>query len=65
LASDAPDKVDQVLAIFRACQVDVWAAALKQKYMQEALAHLEAIAVVEARKKPLIDLANYLMNRNK
>jgi len=63
LASDAPDKVDQVLAIFKACKVDAWAEDLKQKYMQEALAHLEAIAVVEARKKPLIDLANYLMNR--
>ena len=63
LASDAPDKVDQVLGIFKACKVDAWAADLKQQYMQEALAHLEAIAVVEARKKPLIDLANYLMNR--
>lgn len=63
LASDAADKVDQVLAIFKACKVDAWAADLKQQYMQEALAHLEAIAVVEARKKPLIDLANYLMNR--
>lgn len=63
LASDAADKVDQVLAIFKACKVDAWAEDLKQKYMQEALAHLEAIAVVEARKKPLIDLANYLMNR--
>ena len=65
LASDAPDKVDQVLGIFKACKVDAWAEALKQNYMQEALAHLEAIAVVEARKKPLIDLANFLMNRNK
>jgi geranylgeranyl diphosphate synthase type II len=63
LASDAPDKVDQVLNIFKACKVDAWAEDLKQQYMQEALAHLEAIAVVEARKKPLIDLANYLMNR--
>ena len=65
LASDPVDKVEQVLAIFKACKVDAWAADLKQQYMQEALAHLEAIAVVEARKKPLIDLANYLMNRNK
>ena len=63
LTSDAAHKVEQVLAIFKACKVDAWAADLKQKYMQEALAHLEAIAVVEARKKPLIDLANYLMNR--
>ena len=63
LESDAVDKVEQVLAIFKACKVDAWAEDLKQKYMQEALDHLEAIAVVEARKKPLIDLANYLMNR--
>jgi geranylgeranyl diphosphate synthase type II len=63
LTSDPADKVEQVLAIFKACKVDAWAEALKQKYMQEALAHIEAIAVVEARKKPLIDLANYLMNR--
>jgi geranylgeranyl diphosphate synthase type II len=63
LISDPADKVEQVLAIFKDCKVDAWAEALKQKYMQEALAHLEAIAVVEARKKPLIDLANYLMNR--
>ena len=63
LASDPDDKVDQVLDIFRACKVDAWAEDLKQKYMQEALEHLESIAVVSARKKPLIDLANYLMNR--
>lgn len=63
LTSDPVDKVDQVLAIFRACKVDAWAENLKQKYMQEAFAHLEAIAVVSARKKPLIDLANFLMNR--
>ena len=63
LTTDPADKVEQVLAIFKDCKVDAWAEALKQKYMQEALAHLEAIAVVEARKKPLIDLANYLMNR--
>ena len=63
LTSDPADKVEQVLAVFKDCKVDAWAEALKQKYMQEALAHLEAIAVVEARKKPLIDLANYLMNR--
>jgi geranylgeranyl diphosphate synthase type II len=63
LDSDATDKVEKVLTIFKACKVDAWAEDLKQKYMQEALAHLEAIAVVEARKKPLIELANYLMNR--
>ena len=63
LASDAVDKVEKVLSIFRDCKVDAWAENLKQQYMQEALAHLDAIAVVEVRKKPLIDLAYYLMNR--
>jgi len=64
LSSNAPDKVEKVLAIFKSCGVDAWAEASKAKYMQEAFAHLESIAVVSDRKKPLIELANYLMNRN-
>ena len=62
---DYSDKVEKVLAIFNACGVAAWAENLKAKYMQEAFAHLESIAVVSSRKQPLIDLANYLMNRNK
>jgi geranylgeranyl diphosphate synthase type II len=65
IATNNEDKVKKVLAIFNACGVAQWAQDLKAKYMQEALEHLEAIAVVSARKQPLIDLANYLMNRNK
>ncbi|NBU82893.1 MAG: polyprenyl synthetase family protein, partial [Flavobacteriaceae bacterium] len=49
LSSDPADKVEQVLAIFKACKVDAWAEDLKQKYMQEALAHLEAIAVANGK----------------
>ena len=64
LSSNAPDKVEKVLAIFKSCGVDAWAEASKAKYMQEAFAHLESIALVSDRKKPLIELANYLMNRN-
>jgi len=64
LNSNPPDKVEKVLAIFKSCGVDAWAEASKAKYMQEAFAHLESIAVVSDRKKPLIELANYLMNRN-
>ena len=64
LISNAPDKVEKVLAIFKSCGVDDWAEGSKAKYMQEAFAHLESIAVVSDRKKPLIELANYLMNRN-
>lgn len=65
LATNNEDKVEKVLAIFNACGVAKWAEDLKAKYMQEAFEHLEAIAVVNARKQPLKDLANYLMNRNK
>ena len=62
--STASDKVEKVLEIFRECGVDQWAENLKATYLQEAFDHLEAIAVVSARKQPLIELANYLMNRN-
>ena len=57
--------IQKVLAIFNACGVGEWAENLKAKYLQEAFDHLESIAVVSARKQPLIELANYLMNRNK
>jgi geranylgeranyl diphosphate synthase type II len=65
LNNDEPQKVEKVLAIFNACGVGAWAENLKAKYLQEAFDHLESIAVVSARKQPLIELANYLMNRNK
>ena len=64
LSFNTPDKVEKVVAIFKSCGVDAWAEASKAKYMQEAFEHLESIAVVSDRKKPLIELANYLMNRN-
>jgi geranylgeranyl diphosphate synthase type II len=64
LNTNTEDKVEKVLAIFKACGVDAWAEDLKAKYLKEAFEHLEAIAVVSNRKQPLIELANYLMNRN-
>jgi geranylgeranyl diphosphate synthase type II len=64
LKTNTEDKVEKVLAIFKACGVDAWAEDLKAKYLNEAFEHLEAIAVVSNRKQPLIELANYLMNRN-
>ena len=65
LKNDDAQKVDKVLAIFNECGVGAWAENLKAKYLQEAFGHLESIAVVSARKQPLIDLANYLMSRNR
>ena len=57
------DKVAQVLSIFKACNVDAWAKELKEKYLQTALQHLEDIAVLSLRKKPLQELAAFLIQR--
>jgi len=58
-----PDKVEQVLQIFRDCNIDEWAKELKDKYLQTALQHLDAIAVRSVRKEPLQELANFLIQR--
>jgi len=36
---------------------------LKQKYMDKAMMHLEDVAVLSSRKKPLEQLAHYLLDR--
>lgn len=43
--------------------VDRWANERKEQYLQTALQHLEDIAVVSARKKPLLELAEFLVQR--
>jgi geranylgeranyl diphosphate synthase type II len=58
------NKVEKVLAVFKACNVDAWAKSLKEKYLQTALQHLEDIAVVSSRKKPLMELAEFLIQRD-
>ena len=63
MAGNADDKVERVLSLFKACKVDDWARALKDKYLQTALQHLEDTAVLSVRKKPLIELAEYLISR--
>jgi geranylgeranyl diphosphate synthase type II len=62
---DAAEKVDGVLRIFRDCKVDEWARELKEKYLQTALSHLDDIAVLSNRKKPLQELAAFLVSRDK
>lgn len=64
LNSNPPDKVQQVLEIFRRCGVDDWARELKSRYIDEAFAHLDAIAVVSKRKEPLRQLATFLVKRD-
>ena len=60
---DAADKVEKVTQLFRDCKADEWAKELKNKYLQTALQHLEDTAVVAARKQPLLELAEYLIQR--
>lgn len=57
------NKVSEILAIFKACKVDAWANSLKEKFLQTAMQHLEDIAVVSSRKKPLAELADFLIQR--
>lgn len=63
MTENADDKVQQVLSIFETCGVDRWAKERKEQYLQTALQHLEDIAVVSSRKKPLLELAEFLVQR--
>lgn len=64
LSSSAENKVADVLSIFRQCKVDEWAMALKEKFLEEALTHLDDIAVTNSRKEPLRKLALFLVQRD-
>ena len=63
LKKDSDDKVDEVLRIYKSCKVDEWALQLKNKFLDEALNHLEDIAVLSKRKEPLKQLALFLVQR--
>lgn len=56
-------KVAAIIEIYKACKVDEWAKELKSKYLTIAMNHLEDTAVISVRKKPLEELAHYLMDR--
>jgi geranylgeranyl diphosphate synthase type II len=57
------DKIEKVTDIFRECKIDEWALRLKSKYLDEALSHLEDIAVLSKRKHALSEFAHYLVQR--
>ncbi len=63
LNGTASNKVESVLQVYRDCKVDEWALKLKNKYLDEALHHLEDIAVLSKRKEPLKELAYFLIKR--
>ncbi len=65
LAGNDPQKVEKMLSLYRACGVEAWAVALKEKYYTTAMQHLEDVAVLSGRKQPLAELAGYLLQRDK
>jgi geranylgeranyl diphosphate synthase type II len=65
MENNPADKVEKVLAIFRKCGVDQWANELKLKYLDLAFEHLQAVVVSDSRKESLIQLAHYLIQREK
>ena len=64
LSLDDESKIQSVTDMYRLCNVDEWAKELKQNYFSKAMEHLEEVAVVSTRKKPLEELARYLMDRD-
>lgn len=64
LMQDNPlDKVEKIVQLFRDCKVDEWAEQEKEKFARQACHHLEEIAVLSSRKKPLKELAGFLLHR--
>ncbi len=63
LSGHSPDKIGRMLQVYHDCRADEWALQLKNKYLDEALAHLEDIAVLSKRKEPLKELAHFLVKR--
>ncbi len=63
ISTNPTDKVEKMLTIYKDCKVDEWATELKEKYYKTALKNLADIAVLAIRKKPLYELASYLMER--
>jgi geranylgeranyl diphosphate synthase, type II len=55
--------VEKTLALFHECGVDKWATDLKEQYLNNALQHLEDMAVLSTRKEPLKELALFLVKR--
>lgn len=57
------DKVNKVTSLFHDCKVDEWALQLQNRFLDEAMNHLEDIAVLSRRKEPLKELAQLLIKR--
>jgi geranylgeranyl diphosphate synthase, type II len=63
MKTNPADKIAKVLQLFHDCKVDDWALQLKNQFLDEAFNHLEDIAVLSARKQPVKELAQFLVQR--
>lgn len=63
LTVDTPEKVNQVLQLYRNCKIDEWAIELKERFLKDALQLFDDMAVVSTRKEPLKHLARLLVKR--
>jgi geranylgeranyl diphosphate synthase, type II len=64
LQENSADKVNKTIQLFNECKAGEWALELKNKFLDEALQHLEDIAVLSVRKEPLRKLATFLVKRD-
>jgi len=64
IKTNPSDKIEKVVGLYKDCKADEWALQLKNKYFDEALNHLEDIAVLTKRKEPLRELALFLVQRD-
>ncbi len=63
LQTDDADKVGQMLTLYKETGADKVTRELQQQYFDKAMYHLEEIAVISTRKKPLLELAEFLVAR--
>lgn len=64
LAINDESKIGRMIDIYKSCGVDESARELKKKFYHHALVALDDVAVVSTRKKPLMNLAIHLLDRD-
>jgi geranylgeranyl diphosphate synthase type II len=64
LAGKHENKVELMIEWYKKTGADTSTIALKEEYFQKAMHQLEEIAVLSSRKKPLIELAEFLVQRD-
>lgn len=62
--TNEPDKVQRMLQLYNECKIGEWAREQKDLFLEQALSHIDDMAVVSKRKKPLKDLAQLLVKRD-